>query len=235
MGTQENEAKLAEILREWQHIENQTVVQTAQIVDRTRHPVIRFIMQIIQSDSATHFRVQQLILDSLEKEAITLTVDDLTGIWDAIEAHVEAERRTASSSSRRSGRSRGRRTSCSSTSSLTSGTTRRSTNGSSRISRSSSEACSRVPEVEPPRRALPSCAHVSRRDSIVGGNGGQAPMVRGSAARAASRNRMWTSAATRASGTSHKITVRVRTASVGSYSTTFKSTPTYAPSSVPRD
>ena len=31
---------------------------------------------------------------------------------------------------------------------------------------------------------------VSRRDSIVGGNGGQAPMVRGSAARAASRNRM---------------------------------------------
>jgi hypothetical protein len=94
MGTKENEAKLAEILREWQHIENQTVVQTAQIVDRTRHPVIRFIMQIIQSDSATHFRVQQLILDSLEKEAITLTVDDLTGIWDAIEAHVEAERRT---------------------------------------------------------------------------------------------------------------------------------------------
>ncbi len=94
MSTKENEARLAEILREWQHIENKTVVQTAQIIDRTQHPVIRLTMEIIQGDSAMHFRVQQLILDTLEKEAITLTVDDLTGVWDAIEAHVEAERRT---------------------------------------------------------------------------------------------------------------------------------------------
>jgi hypothetical protein len=94
MSTKENEAKLVEILREWQHIETKTVVQTAQIIDRTRHPVVRLIMEIIQADSAMHFRVQQLILDTLEREAITLTVDDLTGIWDAVEAHVAAERRT---------------------------------------------------------------------------------------------------------------------------------------------
>lgn len=94
MSTKENEARLAEVLREWQHIETKTVVQTAQIIDRTQHPVIRLIMEIIQGDSAMHFRVQQLILDTLEKEAITLTVDDLTGIWDAVEEHVAAERRT---------------------------------------------------------------------------------------------------------------------------------------------
>jgi hypothetical protein len=94
MSTRETEAKLVEILREWQHIETKTVVQTAQIMDHTRHPVIRLVMEIIQSDSAMHFRVQQLILDTLEREAITLTVDDLTGIWDAVEAHVAAERRT---------------------------------------------------------------------------------------------------------------------------------------------
>jgi flagellar biosynthesis component FlhA len=94
MSTQENQAKLAEILREWQHVETTTVVQTAQIMDRTRNPVIRLVMEIIQGDSAMHHRVQQFILDTLEREAIQLSVDDLARVWDAVEAHVEAERRT---------------------------------------------------------------------------------------------------------------------------------------------
>jgi hypothetical protein len=94
MSTKEEQAKLAEILREWQHIENMTVAQTAQIMDRTDNPVIRLIMEIIQRDSAMHHRVQQFILDAQEKQAVTLTVDDLTLVWDAIEAHVQAERRT---------------------------------------------------------------------------------------------------------------------------------------------
>ncbi len=94
MSTKESQAKLAEILREWQHIENTTVVQTAQIMDRTRNPVIRLLMEIIQGDSAMHHRVQQFIIDSLEREAVTLSVEDLARVWDAIESHVEAERRT---------------------------------------------------------------------------------------------------------------------------------------------
>ena len=51
-------------------------------------------MEIIQRDSAMHHRVQQFIIDSVEKQAITLTVDDLSQVWSAIEAHSEAERRT---------------------------------------------------------------------------------------------------------------------------------------------
>jgi len=94
MSTKENLAKLVEILRDWQHVENATVAQTAQIIDRTQNPVIRLVMEIIQRDSAMHHRVQQFIIDSVEKQAITLTVDDLSQVWSAIEAHIEAERRT---------------------------------------------------------------------------------------------------------------------------------------------
>ncbi len=94
MSTKEKQAKLAEILREWQHIENATVAQTAQIMDKTQNPVIRLVMEIIQRDSSMHHRVQQFIIDSMEKHAITLSVDDLTQVWSAIEAHIEAERRT---------------------------------------------------------------------------------------------------------------------------------------------
>ncbi len=94
MSTKENLAKLAEILRDWQHIENSSVAQTAQIIDRTSNPVIRLVMEIIQRDSAMHHRVQQFIIDSLEKQAVTLSVDDLNQVWSAIEAHTEAEKRT---------------------------------------------------------------------------------------------------------------------------------------------
>jgi hypothetical protein len=52
------------------------------------------VMEIIQRDSAFHHRVQQFIIDSLETQPVTLSVDDLAQVWDAIEAHFEAERRT---------------------------------------------------------------------------------------------------------------------------------------------
>jgi hypothetical protein len=94
MSTKENLAKLVEILREWQHIENASIAQTSQIIDKTRNPVIRMVMEIIQRDSSMHHRVQQFIIDSVEKQAITLTPDDLAQVWGAIEGHIEAERRT---------------------------------------------------------------------------------------------------------------------------------------------
>jgi hypothetical protein len=95
MGTKEKQERLVEILRTWQGVEKRSVSQAAEIIERTRNPVIRMVMEIIQRDSAQHHRVQQFILDSLETEAITLTVDDLAQVWTAIEAHIAAERETA--------------------------------------------------------------------------------------------------------------------------------------------
>ncbi len=94
MSTREKQARLLEILKEWQHLENHTIAQTAGIIDTTRNPVIRLVMEIIQRDSTMHFRVQQFIIDSIERAAVTLTVEDLEQVWGAIEAHTEAERRT---------------------------------------------------------------------------------------------------------------------------------------------
>lgn len=94
MSTKEKQDQLVEILRSWQHVENKSVAQAADIIDRSPNPVIRMIMEIIQRDSAFHFRVEQFIIDSIEKQAVTLTPDDLAQVWGAIEAHIEAERRT---------------------------------------------------------------------------------------------------------------------------------------------
>jgi hypothetical protein len=95
MTTKAKQEELVEILRRWQHVENRSVAASAAIIDKTRNPVIRLVMEIIQRDSAMHHRVQQFIIDSLEREAIHLTVEDLAQVWGAVEAHIEAERETA--------------------------------------------------------------------------------------------------------------------------------------------
>ena len=94
MSTKEKQAQLVEILKAWQHIENRSVAQTADIIDKSTNPVIRIVMEIIQRDSAMHHRVQQFIIDSLENQALQITPDDIAQVWSAIEAHIEAERRT---------------------------------------------------------------------------------------------------------------------------------------------
>jgi len=94
MSTKESQEKLVKILRAWQHVENHSVAQTAGIIDETPNPVIRLVMEIIQRDSAMHHRVQQFIIDSIERQAVELTVSDLEKVWGAIEAHIEAEKKT---------------------------------------------------------------------------------------------------------------------------------------------
>ncbi len=94
MSTKATQEKLVEILRAWQHVENRSAAQSVEISNRTRNPVIRLVMEIIQRDSALHYRVQQFIIDSLEERAVSLTVDELAQVWESIEAHIEAERKT---------------------------------------------------------------------------------------------------------------------------------------------
>lgn len=95
MSTKARQERLVQILRRWQQIENRSIAQTSEIIERTRNPVIKMAMEIVKRDSAMHHRVQQFIIDSIEKEAVSLSVEDLEGVWGAIEAHVEAENQTS--------------------------------------------------------------------------------------------------------------------------------------------
>ena len=90
----EEPRELTAILRKWQAIETATIDHAMKIIENTRNPLIKIVMEIIRSDSWTHFQVQQALLDSLEKEAFTLAPDELAAIWDMIEAHAEIEKKT---------------------------------------------------------------------------------------------------------------------------------------------
>ena len=90
----ENLEELLSTLKRWQEIETATVSQTSAIMEKTKNPLIRLVMEIIRQDSAMHKRVQQVVIDSLEKEAFSLTPEDLAEVWDMIEDHARMEKET---------------------------------------------------------------------------------------------------------------------------------------------
>jgi len=91
---QERTDKLLRTLRDWQGIERHAIETTTKIMEKTDNLLIRQIMEIIRNDSVQHHRVQQFIIDSLTKQPVNLSHDELAQIWDEIEAHDKVERKT---------------------------------------------------------------------------------------------------------------------------------------------
>ena len=86
--------ELKTTLKRWQEIEVAAVEHTTAVIERTQNPLIKLVMEIIRQDSVMHKRVQQVILDSLEQQAFSLTPEELADIWDMIEKHAELEKET---------------------------------------------------------------------------------------------------------------------------------------------
>jgi len=94
MSTKELQEKLVTAMTRWQEIEDAAVATTDHIIDKTSHPLIRTVMEIIQTDSKRHHQVQQMIIDILERESVSISPEDLVEVWDLIENHINIERQT---------------------------------------------------------------------------------------------------------------------------------------------
>jgi len=86
--------KLVATLKKWQKVEDDSVKSTSEIISKTKNPVVKQIMEIIRQDSAMHKKVQQLIIDSFEKEALYLSPEELGDVWSMVENHIELEKET---------------------------------------------------------------------------------------------------------------------------------------------
>ncbi len=86
--------EMVEILQSWQSIERASMNQTAEIMERTQSPLIRMVMEIIRHDSLMHHRVQQFLVDSLTRQDVAVTREDVAEIYDQLEAHDQLERKT---------------------------------------------------------------------------------------------------------------------------------------------
>lgn len=94
MSTKEIQKAIVENMKRWQKIENASVASTGKVIDKTDNPVVRIIMEVIQRDSQFHYRIQEMIADSLETKTLSLSPDDLSEVWGMIEKHIELEKKT---------------------------------------------------------------------------------------------------------------------------------------------
>ena len=94
MSTKETQEKIIDNMKRWQKVENSSVASTGRVIEKTENPLIRLIMEIIQRDSQMHYRIQEMIINSLESGTISLNPDELTDVWDLIEKHIKLEEKT---------------------------------------------------------------------------------------------------------------------------------------------
>jgi hypothetical protein len=92
MSTKELQEKLAAELKEWQKTEGEAAQFMDKLGKSTDHPVLKAVAEIIHTDSLRHARIQQLIVDSLEKKSIDLSPEDVSKVWGTIEEHIATER-----------------------------------------------------------------------------------------------------------------------------------------------
>ena len=94
MSTKEIQEQIVANMKEWKKIENASVASTGKVIEKTENPIVRLVMEIIQRDSEMHYRIQELIIDTLEKSTISLTPEELGDVWDLIEKHIDLEKKT---------------------------------------------------------------------------------------------------------------------------------------------
>jgi hypothetical protein len=93
MSLKETQEKLASNMRKWQEIEYASIASTGKIIEQTKNPLIRLVMEIILNDSKTHHIVQGFIYSSLRHEAVSVTPEELAAVSDGIEKHNELEKK----------------------------------------------------------------------------------------------------------------------------------------------
>ena len=91
-STKEVQENLISNMESWRKIENASIASTGRVIEKTENPIVRLVMEIIQRDSQMHYRVQELIADSLQK-TVSLTPEELGDVWGLIEDHIKIEER----------------------------------------------------------------------------------------------------------------------------------------------
>lgn len=78
----------------WQKMESLSVKTCKEVQKRTENPLLKMIAEIIRRDSESHIDVLKLIKNSLTKEALHLTPDELMEIWDLVDGYHKIEQKS---------------------------------------------------------------------------------------------------------------------------------------------
>lgn len=79
------------LIERWQNLEDTTMQYADEMMQKTDNRLITTLMEMIRDDSQKHKAMQQMIIDSVTKEALHLRPEELALIADFLTRHIEAE------------------------------------------------------------------------------------------------------------------------------------------------
>ena len=85
------EEKLVRHFKDWQKLENETLSLAEKLQKKSDNSFINVIMEIIKRDSEKHKIMQQFVIDTLTKEAVHLSPQELIPLAEVLEKHIQAE------------------------------------------------------------------------------------------------------------------------------------------------
>lgn len=90
--THPGDKELIELLRDWQAKEKDSIALAREIQRRSRNSITRLVMEIIAHDSVLHHRVEQFLLDTVEKSSVMIQPEEVEAVWEMIDQYNELEK-----------------------------------------------------------------------------------------------------------------------------------------------
>ncbi|MEJ2695186.1 MAG: hypothetical protein P8013_00910 [Candidatus Sulfobium sp.] len=90
----ENSKEFLKVMKEWQRLEDDTIRFSDEMLKKTRNKLIKLTMEMIKHDSQKHKAMQQMLIDSIEKEPFILSPDELNALGNGLNKHLAAEARS---------------------------------------------------------------------------------------------------------------------------------------------
>ena len=87
----EQSGAFLKLIRDWQKLEDETIKHADNLMKKSKNRLVKMTMEMIKHDSQKHKAMQQMLIDSLTKEAFVLTPDDLASLSDGLNKHLAAE------------------------------------------------------------------------------------------------------------------------------------------------
>ncbi len=94
MTQKEAQEVVVENMKKWQKIENGAIAICSSVLEKTDHPILRFVMETIIRDSQNHYNLQGMIVSSMTEKPMTIQPEDVMAVWDEIEKHNAMEKET---------------------------------------------------------------------------------------------------------------------------------------------
>lgn len=87
----ESSKEFLKVIKEWQKLEDETIRYSEEMMKKSRNKLIKLTMEMIRNDSQKHKAMQQMLIDSIEKEPFILSPDELSALGNGLNEHMAAE------------------------------------------------------------------------------------------------------------------------------------------------